>query len=95
MAVTANSGNRPFSITLLKNPFSAKTEVVQIPDGAQNDQNLLEDVFMGLAITPDDRQVWVSGGKANKVYLFDLQTGAKIDSIACAVPDNRRDTSAI
>lgn len=88
VAVTANSGNRPFSITILDQLESAQPRVRQIPEGAGNNDNLLEDVFMGLAITPDDRQVWVAGGKANKVFLFDLGTGAKLDSINCAQADN-------
>ncbi|MEY3243141.1 MAG: hypothetical protein RIR11_4580 [Bacteroidota bacterium] len=88
VAVTANSGNRPFSITILENPASGQPKVRQIPEGAVNDPNLLEDVFMGLAITNDNRSVWVSGGSANKLFRYDLQTGAKIDSILCAQPDN-------
>jgi len=88
VAVTANSGNRPFSITILEDPNSGKPQVRQVPEGAQNDPNLLEDVFMGLAITSDNRSVWVSGGQSNKVFRYDLKTGAKLDSILCAQPDN-------
>lgn len=87
-AVTANSGNRPFSITILENPTSPQPKVRQVPEGVLNDKNLLEDVFMGLAIAPDDRSVWVAGGQANKIYRFDLRTGAKLDSIICAQSDN-------
>ncbi|MFM8373551.1 MAG: hypothetical protein ACKOCO_14305, partial [Bacteroidota bacterium] len=32
-------------------------------------------------------QVWVAGGISNKVYLFDLKTGARLDSISCASDD--------
>ncbi len=88
VAVTANSGNRPFSITLLENPTSGQPNVRQVPEGPMNDPNLLEDVFMGLAITPDNRSVWVAGGSANKLFRFDLRSGAKADSIVCAQPDN-------
>lgn len=88
VAVTANSGNRPFSITILENPASGKPSVRQVPEGALNDPKLLEDVFMGLAITPDNRSVWVSGGSANKLFRYDLRNGAKLDSILCAQPDN-------
>lgn len=86
VAVTANSGNRPFSITILENPASGQPRVRQAPEGALNDPNLLEDVFMGLAITPDNRSVWVAGGQSNKIFRFDLRTGAKTDSIDCAQP---------
>ncbi len=88
VAVTANSGNRPFSITILENPASGKPTVRQVPEGAQNDPKLLEDVFMGLAITPDNRSVWVSGGQSNKLFRYDLRSGAKIDSILCAEAGN-------
>ena len=88
VAVTANSGNRPFSITILDNPNSGQPKVRQVPEGAQNDPNLLEDVFMGLAITSDNRSVWVAGGQSNKLFRYDLKTGAKLDSILCAQPDN-------
>lgn len=84
VAVTANSGNRPFSITILENPASGQPKVRQVPEGALNDPNLLEDVFMGLAVTPDNRGVWVAGGQANKIFRFDLRTGVKTDSIDCA-----------
>ncbi|MFN0216848.1 MAG: bifunctional YncE family protein/alkaline phosphatase family protein [Saprospiraceae bacterium] len=91
VAVTANSGNRPFSITILKNPESGELKVRQVPEGAFNVPSLLEDVFMGLAITPDNRSVWVAGGQSNKVFRFDLQTGAKIDSIDCSHLDGAAD----
>ncbi len=87
-AVTANSGNRPFSITIVSGIASGNLAARQVPEGPVNDKNLLEDVFMGLAITPDNRSVWVAGGQANKVYCFDLASGAKIDSIDCAQPDH-------
>lgn len=83
VAVTANSGNRPFSVTILENPFIKSSGVRQVPEGAHNDPNLLEDVFMGLAITPDNRYVWVAGGQSNKLFQFELKTGLKTDSIFC------------
>ena len=88
MAVTANSGNRPFSITILENPASGQPKLRQVPEGALNDPKLLEDVFMGLAITADNRSVWVAGGQSNKIFRYDLKSGAKLDSIICAQPDN-------
>jgi YVTN family beta-propeller protein len=86
VAVTANSGNRPFSITILEQPSSGQPSIRQVPEGAMNDPNLLEDVFMGLAVTPDNRSVWVSGGSANKIFCYDLRSGAKLDSIVCGQP---------
>jgi len=88
VAVTANSGNRPFSITLLEAPLSGQPNIRQVPEGALNNPNLLEDVFMGLAITSDNRSVWVAGGQTNKIFRYDLRTGAKLDSIPCAQADH-------
>jgi len=88
VAVTANSGNRPFSITILEQPAAPQPKVRQVPEGPMNDHNLLEDVFMGLAITPDNQSVWVAGGQSNKIYRFDLRDGTKIDSIPCGSADN-------
>ncbi len=88
IAITANSGNRPFSIAIMENVLSGLPKVRQVPDGPMNDPNLLEDVFMGLAVTPNNKNVWVSGGISNKLFLYDIQTGAKLDSILCATTDN-------
>lgn len=82
MAITANSGTRPFSISILSN-LSQDPIVRQLPEGADNDEGLLEAVFMGLAITPDNQYVYVAGGQTNKVYKFDIARGAKVDSIVC------------
>lgn len=91
VAVTANSGIEPFSITIVRNPFGAKPTVQQIPDGAENDEGVLEACFMGLAISPDNSTVFVAGGEANKVFLFDLKTGKPSGQINCATTDGERD----
>lgn len=91
VAVTANSGIEPFSITIVRNPFGPKPEVVQIPDGPASDEGVLEACFMGLAISPDNTTVFVAGGEANKVFLFDLKTGKPAGQINCATTDGDRD----
>nr|WP_290928608.1 hypothetical protein [Haliscomenobacter sp.] len=92
IAVTANSGNAPFSITVIRNfAGPGEPQVRQIPEGANNQEGILESVFMGLAITPDNRYVFVAGGQSNKIFKFDLETGKKIDSLRCGVVDGDRD----
>ena len=91
VAVTANSGTRPFSISILRDLQNGSPSVQQIPEGPMNDEGLLEAVFMGLAISPDNQHVYVAGGTSNKIFQFDLQTGEKMDSINCAVVDGERD----
>ena len=89
--VTANSGTDPLSITLIKNILSGDPVVQQIPPGANTDKGVLASVFMGLAISPDNKIVYVAGGQTNKIYLFEISTGNKIDSIDCACSDNQFD----
>ena len=84
IAVTANSGTNPLSITILKNILSQHPVVQQIPPGPSTDAGVLASVFMGLAISPDNQTVYVAGGQENKIYLFDVDSGAKKDSIDCA-----------
>lgn len=79
--VTANSGTEPLSITIIKNVLSDKPDVRQVPPGAQTDKGVLASVFKGLAISPDSKIAYVAGGQTNKIYLFEIATGNKIDSI--------------
>ena len=83
LAITANSGINPFSITVLKDILGANPEIKQIPEGAKTDNGVLEACFMGLAISPDNQTVYVAGGQTNKVFLFDVNTGKPKGKINC------------
>ncbi|MDZ4708969.1 MAG: hypothetical protein SH818_11270 [Saprospiraceae bacterium] len=83
LAVTANSGTNPFSITVIRHPFSDSMSLMQIPKSANTDDDLLAAVFMGLAISPDNRLIYVAGGQTNKIFVFDALTGEKKDEISC------------
>lgn len=93
IAVTANSGTSPLSITIVRNVLSKHPEVQQIPPGPVTDKGVLASVFMGLAISPDNKTIYVSGGQANKIYLFDVNSGAKKDSIDCSFQSKDADYS--
>jgi DNA-binding beta-propeller fold protein YncE len=82
--VTANSGTSPLSITIIRNIRSNTPEVQQIPPNANSDKGILASVFMGLAISPDNKTVYVAGGQENKIYLFNLVTGKPSGSIDCS-----------
>ncbi|MCX6304687.1 MAG: hypothetical protein NT040_06950 [Bacteroidetes bacterium] len=84
IAVTANSGVRPLSISIIRGLQTAHPAVMQVPPGPLTDAGILASVFMGLAISPDQKVVYVAGGQANKVYLFSVENGRKIDSIDCS-----------
>jgi YVTN family beta-propeller protein len=90
-AVTANSGTNPLSISIIRNLDTNNPELQQVPPGPTTDKGVLASVFMGLAITPDSKSVYVSGGQENTIYKFDLSTGNKIDSISCQFSDNKVD----
>ncbi|GAB4417290.1 MAG: beta-propeller fold lactonase family protein [Bacteroidia bacterium] len=82
-AITANSGTRPFSISIIRDLDSGQPRVQQIPDGPLNDEDLLSAVFMGLAVHAGDGILYAAGGQANVIYRFDLASGSRIDSIPC------------
>ncbi|NJN28772.1 MAG: bifunctional YncE family protein/alkaline phosphatase family protein [Cyclobacteriaceae bacterium] len=91
IAVTANSGTNPLSITIIRNILSENPEVRQVPPGANTDEGILASVFMGLAISPDNQMVYVSGGQENRIYVFSTMTGDKLDSIDCSFQDEETD----
>lgn len=84
VAVTANSGTSPLSITIVRNLLSPQPEVQQVPPGPSTDKGVLASVFMGLAISPDNKTIYVAGGQENKIYLFDVDSGAEQGSIDCS-----------
>lgn len=87
IAVTANSGVSPLSISIIHN-LTSSADVMQVPPGFATDAGVLESVFMGLAISPDNKKVFVAAGQENKIVVFDLITGNKTDSIDCSVSEN-------
>jgi len=87
IAVTANSGVNPLSISIIRNLTSAP-EIIQVPPGYSTDAEVLESVFMGLAISPDNEKVYVAGGQGNTILVFDLRTGNKTDSVNCTVSED-------
>ncbi len=81
-AVTANSGTGPLSISIIHN-LSSSPEIIQVPPGYSTDAGVLESVFMGLAIDPGNSKVFVAGGQSGKIFVFDINSGTKTDSIDC------------
>ncbi len=92
VAVTANSGTSPISVSIIKNLASSNPSVIQVPPGPSTDKGVLASAFMGLAISPDNQIVYVSGGQENKIYLFSVESGAKLDSIDCSLDENGQKT---
>ncbi len=92
VAVTANSGTSPISISIIKNLRSGHPTVLQVPPGPGTDEGVLASVFMGLAVSRDNKTVYVAGGQENKIYLFSVDSGAKLDSVDCSVSENGNPT---
>ncbi len=92
-AVTANSGTSPLSITIVRNILTENPEVQQIPPGPATDRGVLASVFMGLAVSNDNKTVYVAGGQENKIFLFDLQTGEKKGYFDCSFVSDQADYS--
>lgn len=91
--ITANSGTNPFSISILQNIFATNPTITQIPNSPKTDDNLLAAVFMGLAISPDNKLVYVAGGQTNKVFIFDIKSGKKVGEINCNISFDNQDYS--
>ncbi len=91
--VTSNSGTGPFSISVIRNYNSNQPDVRQIPEGFKPDEGVLESVFMGLAVSPDNARVYVAGGQENKIHIFNLATGKKEGEINCNKTFDDRDFS--
>lgn len=84
IAVTANSGTSPLSITIIRNIQGDEPEVQQVPPGYWTKDGVLASVFMGLAIAPDNETIYVAGGQENKIYLFAASDGAALGAIDCS-----------
>jgi len=84
IAVTANSGVAPISISIIKNLSTSKPTVIQIPQGAKTDKGILASVYMGIVISNDNKLIYVSGGQEDKIYVFSVEDGSKKDSIDCS-----------
>lgn len=91
-AITANSGVKPLSITIIRNLQNGKDlDIQQIPPGAETNADVISSVFMGLAVSPDNQKVYVAGGQENKIYIFDLNNGKSLGEIDCSFVNDSLD----
>ncbi|MFC2166835.1 bifunctional YncE family protein/alkaline phosphatase family protein [Acidobacteriota bacterium] len=91
VAVTANSGVEPFSISIIRDVTSENPTVQQVPPGANSDKGILAAVFMGLAISPDNQKLYIGGGQEGKIFVFDLSNGEKLEEFLCDIPFNNKE----
>jgi len=84
--VTANSGTKPFSFSIITELESDQPKVVQVPPTGRttgdDDDEGLQSVFLGVAIAHDNRTLYLSEGENGRVGIFDLATRARLASIS-------------
>ncbi len=81
VAVTANCGVRPFSVSIITGLLSTNPTVRQIPPGFRTDEGVLASVYMGLALSADNKTLYVGGGAEGKIVIFDLMTDSRTGAI--------------
>jgi YVTN family beta-propeller protein len=81
LAVTANCGVGPFSVSVISDLWSRRPKVRQIPPGFDTDAGVLASVYMGLAVSPDNQKLYVGGGQEGKIIIFDLAAGIRAAEI--------------
>jgi YVTN family beta-propeller protein len=80
--VTANSGTHPFSVSVITGLESAQPQVVQIPPGFKSADADPDSVYLGVAIGPDNRTLYLAEGNNGHVGIFDLATHQRLYSLS-------------
>ena len=84
--VTANSGTHPFSVSIITQLASPDPQVVQIPPGFKPADADPDSVFLGVAVGPDNRTLYLSEGNNGRVGIFDLVTHQRLYSLSVVRP---------
>ena len=80
--VTVNSGTKPFSVSIITGLDSQQPQVAQIPPGFGSNDDDPESVFLGAAIAPDNRTLYISEGDNGKIGIFDLTTHQRLGALS-------------
>jgi DNA-binding beta-propeller fold protein YncE len=80
--VTINSGTKPFSVSIVTGLDDAQPQVAQIPPGYDSADSDPKSVFLGAAIAPDNRTLYISEGDNGKIGIFDLLTHQRLDALS-------------
>jgi DNA-binding beta-propeller fold protein YncE len=79
--VTANSGTAPFSLSVITELEASQPTVTQIPPGFKSPGADPESIYVGVAITPDNRTLYASEGNNGCVGVWDLVTHRRLASL--------------
>lgn len=80
--VTANSGTAPFSFSIITRLASREPRVVQVPSRSGSADAEPDSVFLGVAIAPDNRTLYLAEGNNGRVGIFDLITRQRLGSLS-------------
>ncbi len=82
--VTSSNGTWPFVVSIITQLHSAHPRVAQIPPGYPPKHSLTDprSVYMGVAVAPDNRTLFLSEGNNGKIGIFDLATRRDLGSIS-------------
>lgn len=80
--VTANSGTHPFSVSIITKLDGPEPQVDQIPPGFKPADADPDSVFLGVAVGPDNRTLYLSEGNNGRVGIFDLVTHQRLYSLS-------------
>jgi YVTN family beta-propeller protein len=80
--VTANSGTHPFSVSIITQLDSLEPQVAQIPPGFKPADADPDSVFLGVAVGPDNRTLYLSEGNNGRVGILDLVTHQRLYSLS-------------
>lgn len=79
--LTANSGTKPFSLSIIRNFTADAPTIYHIPESESEAEGVLESVFMGLAFSPDNQVFYASGGNSGDVMIFDVNSRKLLSKI--------------
>ncbi len=80
LLATANSGVSPFSASIVSEIANPQPHVAQIPPGIKSPDADPQSVYLGIAIAPDNRTLYLSEGNNGRVGIFDLATNQRVES---------------
>jgi len=79
--VTVNSGTSPFSVSIITHLAGKHPALAQIPPQPTSSDADPKSVFLGAAIAPDNRTLYVSEGNNGQVGIFDLVTHERLGAL--------------
>jgi YVTN family beta-propeller protein len=81
LLVSVNSGTAPFSVSAIRGLDQREPSVTQIPAGINLKDADPQSVFLGAAIAPDQRTLYLSEGNNGHIGVFDLGENRRVGTL--------------